>query len=155
MKYNWITKLGEVNYNYKIMKKEFLNPKDWAEIMWAYSHWIEVDVWDSKLIFVTWQIAQDSSWNVISEDIEKQTEYVFEIINTILKEANSSLDDVVKVQIFLTDMNDFAKVSPIRNKYLANSKPASTLVEVNKLVKEWCKIEIEVIAIKNKDWVEQ
>ena len=66
----------------------------------------------------------------------------------ILKEANSSLDDVVKAQIFLTDINDFSKVSPIRNKYFANSKPVSTLVEVNSLVKKGCKIEIEVIAIK-------
>ena len=48
------------------------------------------------------------------------------------------------------DINDFAKVSPIRNKYFANSKPVSTLVEVNSLVKKGCKIEIEVIAIKEK-----
>ena len=47
-------------------------------------------------------------------------------------------------------LNDFSKVSPIRNKYFANSKPVSTLVEVNSLVKKGCKIEIEVIAIKEK-----
>lgn len=47
-------------------------------------------------------------------------------------------------------INDFSKVSPIRNKYFANSKPVSTLVEVNSLVKKCCKIKIEVIAIKEK-----
>ena len=41
-------------------------------------------------------------------------------------------------------------MSPIRNKYFAVSKPVSTLVEVNSLVKKGCKIEIEVIAIKKK-----
>ncbi len=132
------------------MFKESIIPEDSAEIMGAYSHGIKVDIGTAEMIFVTGQIAQDSKGNVVCEDIEGQTEYVFNCIQKILKEANSSLDDVVKTQIFLTDMNDFAKVSPIRNKYFANSKPVSTLVEVNSLVKKGCKIEIEVIAIKEK-----
>ena len=132
------------------MKKERLSPKDGAEIMGAYSHGIKVDIGDKEMIFVTGQIAQDANGNVVCEDIEGQTEYVFNCIQKILNEANSSLDDVVKTQIFLTDINDFSKVSPIRNKYFANSKPVSTLVEVSSLVKKGCKIEIEVIAIKDK-----
>lgn len=132
------------------MLKESLMPEDGAEIMGAYSHGLKIDVGDKEMIFVTGQIAQDKNGNVVCEDIEGQTEYVFECIQKILKEANSSLDDVVKAQIFLTDINDFSKVSPIRNKYFANSKPVSTLVEVNSLVKKGCKIEIEVIAIKEK-----
>lgn len=132
------------------MFKESLMPDDGAEIMGAYSHGLKVDVGDKEMIFVTGQIAQDKNGNVVCEDIEGQTEYVFECIQKILKEADSSLDDVVKAQIFLTDINDFSKVSPIRNKYFANSKPVSTLVEVNSLVKKGCKIEIEVIAIKEK-----
>lgn len=133
------------------MYKESLMPEGGAEIMGAYSHGLKVDIGNNKeIIFVTGQIAQDSKGNVVCDDIEGQTEYVFECIHKILKEAKSSLDDVVKAQIFLTDINDFAKVSPIRNKYFAKSKPVSTLVEVNSLVKKGCKIEIEVIAIKEK-----
>lgn len=132
------------------MFKESLMPEDGAEIMGAYSHGLKVDLGNSEMIFVTGQIAQDSNGNVVCEDIEGQTEYVFECIQKILKEANASLDDVVKTQIFLTDINDFSKVSPIRNKYFAVSRPVSTLVEVNSLVKKGCKIEIEVIAIKKK-----
>ena len=132
------------------MKKERISPKDGAEIMGAYSHGIKVDIGDKEMIFVTGQISQDANGNVVCEDIEGQTEYVFNCIQKILNEANSSLDDVVKTQIFLTDINDFSKVSPIRNKYFANSKPVSTLVEVSSLVKKGCKIEIEVIAIKDK-----
>jgi len=44
-------------------------------------------------------------------------------------------------------MKDFSKVSPIRNKYFECAKPVSTLVEVNKLVKDGCCVEIEVIAV--------
>ncbi len=133
------------------MVKESLMPENGAEIMGAYSHGLKVDLGNNKeMIFVTGQIAQDSNGNIVCEDIEGQTEYVFQCIQAILKEGNSSLDDVVKVQIFLTDINDFSKVSPIRNKYLMNSRPVSTLVEVNSLVRKGCKIEIEVIAIREK-----
>ncbi|MBI4999611.1 RidA family protein [Candidatus Gottesmanbacteria bacterium] len=45
---------------------------------------------------------------------------------------------------------EFAKISAVRNKYLKNSEPASTLVGVKKLVKDDCCVEIEVIAIKQK-----
>jgi 2-iminobutanoate/2-iminopropanoate deaminase len=64
--------------------------------------------------------------------------------------AGSSLDNVVKAQIFLTDINDFAKVSAIRDKYFAKSKPVSTLVEVNATTRKGAKVEIEVTAIKEK-----
>ncbi|MCL2037926.1 RidA family protein [Candidatus Saccharibacteria bacterium] len=132
------------------MPKQQITPEGSAEIMGAYSHGLKVDIGDSEMIFVTGQIAQDSEGNVVSDDIEEQTEYVFQQIQNILNEASASLDDVVKAQIFLTDINDFAKVSPIRNKYFTGSKPVSTLVEVSNLVKQGCKIEIEVIAIKGK-----
>jgi 2-iminobutanoate/2-iminopropanoate deaminase len=132
------------------MKKLPITPQGSAEIMGAYSHGLKVDVGESEMIFVTGQIAQDSQGKVISEDIEEQTVYVFEQLQKILNEAGASLDDVVKAQIFLTDITDFAKVSPIRNKYFAVSKPVSTLVQVGALVKSGCKIEIEVIAIKEK-----
>ena len=131
--------------------KQQINPKNSAEIMGAYSHGLKVDVGNSEMIFVTGQIAMDKDGDAVApDDIEKQTEFVFESIQKILDEANSSLDDVVKVVIYVTRMGDFSKISPIRNKYLANSKPVSTLIEINKTVNEGCDIEIDVIAIKKK-----
>jgi 2-iminobutanoate/2-iminopropanoate deaminase len=133
------------------MKKQYLNPKDFTQIMGSYSHGIKVNVGDSEMIFVTGQIAMDENGNAVApKDIKKQTEYVFENIKKILNEADSSLDDVVKAVIYVTDISKFKDISAIRNKYFANSKPVSTLVEINKTVKEGCDIEIEVIAIKEK-----
>lgn len=130
---------------------EQIIPNTFTPTMGAYSHGIKVPLPGADMIFVTGQIAMDSDGNVVAPfDTEKQTEFVFQNIQAILNEAGASLDDVVKAQIFLTNMNDFSKVSPIRNKYFVNSKPVSTLVEVNKLVKEGCCVEIEVIAIKIK-----
>ena len=59
-----------------------------------------------------------------------------------------TFDDVVKAQIFVTDMEQSSKVSAVRDEFFVNSKPASTMVEVNKLVKPECCVEIEVIAMK-------
>lgn len=132
------------------MKKQ-INPKDSAEIMGSYSHGLSVDIRNSEMIFVTGQIAMDKKGNAVApDDIEKQTEFVFESIKKILSEAGSSLDDVVKAVIYVTRMDDFSKISPIRNKYFSKSKPVSTLVEISKTVKEGCDIEIDVIAIKDK-----
>lgn len=133
------------------MIKIKIEAKDAAKKLGAYSHGYSVEVGDAKLIFTTGQIALDKDGSIVApDDIEKQTEFVFESLQDILKEAGASLDDVVKATIYVTDINDFPKISPIRNKYFKNSEPVSTLVEVNKLVKEGCRIEIEVVAVKQK-----
>lgn len=132
------------------MIKTKINSKDAAQKLGSYSHGYSIQVGDAKIIFTTGQIALDKDGQVVApDDIEKQTEFVLESLERILNEAGASLDDVVKATIYVTDINDFSKISSIRNKYFKNSEPVSTLVEVNKLVKEGCKIEIEVIAIKN------
>lgn len=127
----------------------YINPPGFTKILGSYSHGISIDVGDSQMIFVTGQIAMDESGNAVApDDIGKQTEYVFQNIQTILAEDGASLDDVVRVVIYVTDMSKFPQISAVRNKYLAVSKPASTLVQIQKTVKEGCDIEIEVTAIK-------
>lgn len=81
----------------------------------------------------------------------EQTEYIYQQLEKTLNAAGASLDDVVKAQIFLTDINDFAKVSAVRDKYFANSKPVSTPLEVNAMTRKGAKVEIEVTAIKYKN----
>ncbi len=132
------------------MKTKQIIPESFTPTMGAYSHGLTVELSDAKLVFVTGQIAMDKEGNVVSEDIEEQTRFVFENIKQILEAAGAGFKDVVKAQLFLTDIKDFAKVSPIRNEYFGKSKPVSTLVEVSALVKEGCKIEVEVIAIAAK-----
>jgi reactive intermediate/imine deaminase len=132
--------------------KRYLNPKHFTNILGAYSHGLSVDIGDSEVIFVTGQIAMDKDGNAVApDDIVKQAEFVFENIRKILREANASLDDIVKAVIYVTDISTFKDISLVRNKYFANSCPVSTLVEINKTVKEGCDIEIEVIAIKKKE----
>ena len=133
------------------MLKTKINSSQFAKRLGAYSHGYTVEIGDTKLIFTTGQIALDKNGNVLHPvDAEKQSEFIYESLQRILKDSGATLDDVVKTTVFLTDINDFSKVSPIRNKYFQNSEPVSTLVEVSRLVKSGCCVEIEVIAVKQK-----
>ena len=133
------------------MIKKKITPEGFAKPLSAYSHAYSVDVGDATFIYTTGQIALDAEGNVVAPgDIEGQAEFVYKQMDTLLAGAESGLDDVVKMTVFLTNMADFGKFSAIRNKYLKNSEPASTLVEVSKLVKEGLVVEIEAIAVKAK-----
>lgn len=131
--------------------KQQINPENFTEIMGAYSHGLKVDIGDSEMIFVTGQIAMDNNGNAVAPDnIVAQTEFVFQNIEKILKGGDASIDDVIKAVIYVTKISDFKEISAVRNKYFANCKPVSTLVEISKTVKEGCDIEVEVIAIRKK-----
>ena len=71
-------------------------------------------------------------------------------LNTCLVAAGSSSNDVVKVRVFLTDINDRSIINPKRIEYFGEHKPASTLLEVSALVDPRMKVEIEAEAIITK-----
>ena len=128
--------------------KTKINPPDFTKTVGAYSQGLKVEMGEKVMVFVSGQLAMDADGNPIApNDISAQTRYVFENIKAILGNAGAVLEDVVKVQIFLTDISKFPQVSAVRNEYLANIQPVSTLVEINRTVKEGCDVEIEVIAI--------
>lgn len=128
--------------------KTKINPPNFTKTVGAYSQGLKVDVGDKSIVFVSGQLAMDADGNPVApNDISAQTRYVFENIKAILGNAGAVLEDVVKVQIFLTDISRFPQVSAVRNEYLENIKPVSTLVEISRTVKEGCDVEIEVIAI--------
>ncbi len=115
----------------------------------AYSQGVLVPCGDSNLLFITGQLPQDIDGTIIHQgDVEKQVRLVFSRISEILKEADMTFDDVVKLQIYVKNISYAKTVSSIRDELFANSKPASTLVEVSGFVKEGCSIEIDAVAAK-------
>lgn len=133
------------------MKIENIKPKDYV-MKGVYTPAKKIDLGVSYLIFVSGVQAPAGEVNeVVTDDIGEQTKLVFEEINSILKEAGASLDDVVKAVIYLKDINDFEIVSPIRAEYFKNSMPVSTMVEVGGFVRKGSKIEIEVTAVIPKE----
>ncbi len=105
----------------------------------------KIDLGSCYLVFVSGVQATNTKG-----DIKQQTIEVFNDVGNILKNAGATFDDVVKAVIYVTDMKDFEIVSNIRAEYFKNSRPASTLVEVNRMVRDGAKIEIEVNAIVKK-----
>jgi len=133
------------------MSKEFINPESFYTSGKAYSKGVKVDVGDSEMLFIAGQIPKDGNGDVVGKgDFAKQTEYVFGKLIAILKEAGMDLNDLVKVNIYVTDMKRFKEVCTVRDKYLKESKPASTSVEISQTVTADCDVEIDAIAIKKK-----
>lgn len=100
----------------------------------------------NDLIFVSGQIPIDPKTNTLSNDtFSNQIKLVFNNISAILKEANTSLDNVIKTTVFIKDINKFQEFNEIYALYFVNNKPARSLVEVSNLPKG-ASFEIEVIA---------
>ncbi len=134
-----------------MLKRRKIKLDNFTPTMGAYSHGMAIDLGGSTLILVTGQIAVDAKGAVVAPgDATTQTEFIFNNIQKILAAADSSLDDVIKAQIFVTNISDFSMICPIRNRFFAKSEPVSTLVEVRHLAREGCVVEIDVVAISAK-----
>jgi len=131
------------------LKKTLIYPENHPAPRGAYSPGLLVEEGGSRTLYVTGQLAVDRGGNVVAPfDASAQTEFVFGLIGSILAAAGMTFADVVKVQTFLTHMPDFEKFSAVRNRYLADSRPVSTLLEVKGLAREGCCVEIEVLATR-------
>ena len=80
-------------------------------------------------------------------DFDAQAEQVFANLAAVLEAAGSSLEQVVKVTIFLTDMNHFPKIVALREKFFSAPYPADTIVEVRSLALPELELEIEATAL--------
>lgn len=129
---------------------ERINPEgEFPFLMGAYSHGMKIPLPGADLIFLTGQKAVDSQGNVMFPgDPGKQAEFIFENIRRLLATAGASINDVVKAQIFVLNMQDFPIISAVRNRYFENVRPASVMVEVTGLAKKGCVLEIAVTAVK-------
>lgn len=90
----------------------------------------------------------DAEGNVVAHDIEVQTRSTIENIKIVLEEAGASLDDVVDVSVFLTNMaGDFKKFNRVYGEFFEKIGPTRTTVEVKSLPTPIC-VELKVIAHK-------
>jgi len=107
-----------------------------------------------NMLFVSGQIPfVPSTMKLVSQDIKEQTRQSLENVKAILEEAGASLDDVVKVGVFIKDMNEFAAINEVYSEYFNKNKPARACVEVARLPLD-VKIEIEVIAYITKNYLD-
>ena len=82
-------------------------------------------------IFLSGQVGQDPATGaLIDGDAAAQTEQIFKNLASVLEAAGKTLDDVVRVGVYLTDMNDFAAMNSVYGKSFAQPYPARTAIGV-------------------------
>ena len=100
------------------------------------------------LVFVSGIVAVDGQGRLVGGgDVVAQARQVFESMRAVLAAADCGFEDVVKVTIFLTDVDDRPKINPVRQEIFGAARPASTLVEVPRLAVEGAMIEVEAVAV--------
>jgi len=125
------------------LNKKVISTSDAPAAVGPYSQAIKV----GDYIFISGQLPLDpSSGKIISHNLEDQTKQVLENIKAILRASSCTMDDLIKITIFLKDMDYFADVNKIYNKYFSSQYPSRSCVEVNRLPKD-ALIEMEAIAV--------
>ncbi|MDD7463154.1 MAG: RidA family protein [Anaerococcus sp.] len=110
----------------------------------AVGPYIQGAITNNNLVFTSGQIPLIPETGELVTDIEKATLQSLNNVKAILEEAGSSIDKVVKVNVFVSDMGNFGKVNEVYAEFFGDHKPARSCVEV-KLPKD-AVIEIEAIA---------
>lgn len=124
------------------MAKESIYSKNAPEPIGPYSQAIKFN----NLVFTSGQIPIDpASGKLIEGDIKAQTKQTIRNIENILQGAGSDISKVIKVTVFLKDINEFTAMNEIYDEYFGKSKPARSTLEAAKLPKD-AKIEIDVVA---------
>ncbi|MGO1470441.1 MAG: RidA family protein [Tissierella sp.] len=100
-----------------------------------------------NMIFTSGQLPLNpENGELLTGDIQEQAKMSLNNVKAILEEAGATLEDVVKVNVFLTDVSKFSLVNEIYGEFFSNHKPARSCVEVSKLPLNG-EIEIEAIAM--------
>lgn len=104
------------------------------------------------IIIISGQVAITEDGRIIDGDFDTQAEATFRNIQRVLEAAGSSLDKVIKVTIYLTDMQAHrGRIMELRQKWFSPPYPADTLVGVKELGHPSRLLEIEAIALANGD----
>lgn len=98
-------------------------------------------------LYVSGIVAVDGEGRLVGGDVVAQTRQVFANMRAVLEAGGCGFEDVVKVTVFLTDVDDRPRVDPVRQEVFGAMRPASTLVEVPRLAVEGAKVEIECVAV--------
>ena len=98
-----------------------------------------------NLLFVSGQIPiNPADGSLVSDSLESQVNQVFKNLRAIIQEAGTSFEHVLKLTIYLTDLENFAAVNKVMENYFNEPYPARATVEVSRLPKD---VEVEIDAI--------
>ena len=123
------------------MVKQAIHTRDAPEAIGTYSQAIKV----GQTVFISGQIPlEPGPMNIVDEDVRAQTHRVLNNLAAVARESGGNLDDIVKLTVFLTDLNHFAVVNEVMAEHFNPPYPARSAVGVAALPKG---VPIEIDAI--------
>jgi len=126
--------------------KKIVAPKELPKTV-GYSRAVRV----GNFLFISGQVSEDSKGEIVGEgDFEKQTRQAFENLRAVVSAEGGSLEDIVKITVYLIDMKNLDKFREIRSEYFKRDYPASTLIEVKGLISKKLLIVIDSVAVLKK-----
>ena len=113
----------------------------------GYTHVVEVT--GGRTVYISGQIAMNTDGQIVGAgDMHTQTAQVFTNLQTALEAVGTTFDHVVKLTYYLVDITQIAAVREIRNQYInTHQPPASSAIEVRRLIHEDLLIEIDAVAV--------
>ena len=124
-------------------KRIELHP-DWP---WIKKFRISPGVQVGSMVYVSGTVALDPQGNMVGgDDMGAQARQVFENIRAVLAEAGATMDDVIKIRAFVTDISRYDEYSQARAEAFPNIIPASTVVGTSELVMPGLLVEVEAVA---------
>jgi 2-iminobutanoate/2-iminopropanoate deaminase len=112
----------------------------------VYHHYIRVDN-PTSLIFLSGQLARDAAGNLVGAgDMAEQTRQCIRNMQTVLEAAGGTLEDIVSMVVYTTDMREFKRIVDARMEFFTTKLPTSTIVEVNHLADPGLMIEFQATA---------
>jgi 2-iminobutanoate/2-iminopropanoate deaminase len=99
-----------------------------------------------NILFVSGLTAHDAEGRLVGgTDTAKQTRQILMNLKLVLDAAGATMANVLKVTVFLTNIDDRAVINPVRQEFFGSARPASTLIEVSRLALPEMKVEIEAV----------
>jgi reactive intermediate/imine deaminase len=124
----------------------FINPEGMHRPT-GYTHVVEVRA--GRLVYISGQIALDANGDLVGPgDVAAQARQVFENLQTALRSVGAGFKQVVKVTVYLLDATQMPAVRQVRNQYVDPARPpASTAVEIRRLVRDDLLVEVDAVAV--------
>ncbi len=111
---------------------------------------------EGRVLHISGHVAQNPDGNTVGVgDIKAQTRQALKNIQTVLASVGGRMSDIAKVTIFVTDVSKLREIHEVRAEFFQPPYPASTLVEISRLVRPEWMIEIEAVAVIPFDRVKQ
>jgi enamine deaminase RidA (YjgF/YER057c/UK114 family) len=116
----------------------------------VFSDAVRVEIPGGALLFISGKVATDAGGRVVGRTMGEQTRQVLENIKTVLEREGGSMDDIVRVRVYVTHLDQVSlrEIHEVRSGYFRPGRyPASTLVRVSQLIRDGALIEIDADAV--------